>query len=361
MGPRVPIRWTTLREACTMFVRDSTFIKSQIQALRQVILEKPSWKAYCEEGALIMAALIHDKMYNPYSNPPVTCAQEAVGARKERLKAPSTVCSSKEILPLLAKAGASSKKSKGKKVVDGEGSSLDCYTAKYMKALYTLPNGLSIEEGHLWNKRMETFHAGHPVFSAEEGRKHPTIDPLDAFALSTLYMIKTHHLKRCKRSLEVAQISLKEKEEELNSAKEALFGEKLKCKQIQEEKQAAELNHAKKYITLEAEMLKVKSHHSSLAKDMEDSRSARLEAIKRAEVAEARSYKAENRLICGQVHRRLPSVGRYVQPIKKEWPEEYFEGISVSSPIENVEAPGEQMAAPCEVVEGEVVDDEVIV
>ncbi|GAA0166851.1 hypothetical protein LIER_21915 [Lithospermum erythrorhizon] len=58
MGPRVPIWWTTLREACTLFVRDSAFIKSNIQGLCQVTPEKPSWKAYCEEGALIMAAAV---------------------------------------------------------------------------------------------------------------------------------------------------------------------------------------------------------------------------------------------------------------------------------------------------------------
>ncbi|GAA0187474.1 hypothetical protein LIER_34762 [Lithospermum erythrorhizon] len=43
-----------------------------------------------------------------------------------------------------------------------------------MKAPYTLPNGLSIKEGHLWNKRMEAFHGVHPLLSAEEGRKHPS-------------------------------------------------------------------------------------------------------------------------------------------------------------------------------------------
>ncbi|GAA0170035.1 hypothetical protein LIER_24385 [Lithospermum erythrorhizon] len=312
-----PIRWTTLREACTLFVRDSAFIKSQIQELRQAIPEKPSWKAYCEEGALIMRSTVNPSkvevaamkgkhllrfssqllMNKPLilgaapipivsskrsstsepsvaaskkakiealnavtvssSNPQplqtvvislddelTTSTHEAAGARKEKSKVPSTVRSSKEILPLLVKAGASSKKSKGKIVVAGEGSLLDCYTAR----------GPSVEQAH------GSFSCCSSLLSAGEGRKHPTSDLMDAFALCALYMIKalnasyacTRHellkdasFEKTQEELENAQVSLKEREEELNSAKEALSAEELKCKQHQEETQTMELDHAK--------------------------------------------------------------------------------------------------------------------
>ncbi|GAA0145628.1 hypothetical protein LIER_05781 [Lithospermum erythrorhizon] len=75
MGPRVPIQWTARKEVGSLFVRDTTFIKSQVHAFRQAILEKPTWTAYCEESALIMAGLIHDKMYDPCRNPLVTWAK----------------------------------------------------------------------------------------------------------------------------------------------------------------------------------------------------------------------------------------------------------------------------------------------
>ncbi|GAA0164604.1 hypothetical protein LIER_20198 [Lithospermum erythrorhizon] len=72
MGLRVPIRWTSLKELGSLYVRDSAFLKSQVQMLRKTIPVKPSWKAYWEESALIMAGLIYDKIYNPYNNSPVT-------------------------------------------------------------------------------------------------------------------------------------------------------------------------------------------------------------------------------------------------------------------------------------------------
>ncbi|GAA0160134.1 hypothetical protein LIER_16757 [Lithospermum erythrorhizon] len=159
-------------------------------------------------------------------------------------------------------------------VASGEGSSLDYYTARYMKAPYSLPNGLPIEEGHLWNKCMEAFLVVHSFLSVEEGRKHPSSDPLGPFALSSIYMIQ-------------------EREEELNSVKEALSAEELKAKTLQEEKETMGLEHAKRYNTLEAEMQKQKSNHSSLAKDLENSHAARVEATKRAEDAEARALKVE--------------------------------------------------------------------
>ncbi|GAA0152063.1 hypothetical protein LIER_10637 [Lithospermum erythrorhizon] len=158
-----------------------------------------------------------------------------------------------------------------------------------MKARYTLPNGLSIEEDHTWNKRMEAFHMVHPLLSVEEGGKHNSSNPMDAFAFSALYMIKDLNAN-------YAYTRREEREEELNSAKKALSAEELKCNQLQEEKHAMELEHANRYNTLEAEMMKLKRDHSSLAKDVEDSRSASLEVTRRAEDAEARALKAEKRL-----------------------------------------------------------------
>ncbi|GAA0163771.1 hypothetical protein LIER_19559 [Lithospermum erythrorhizon] len=262
MGARVPIRWTVLKEVGSLYVRDSAFIKIQVQVLREAILVKPSWKAYCEESALIMAGLLHDKMYNPRSNPSVWEAvhnaadptkvevvamkgrrllrfssqlvvrkpcppgsepipvfpakrasdSETSGSVSKRAKlealakvnapnltpstSPTEVISLDDELTFLHKGRLSleersAKKGKGKSVsTQGEGSSLDCYSARYMKAPYSFPNGLSIEEEHLWTNCMEAFHAVHPLLSAEEEQKNPSSDPMDAFALSALYMIK---------------------------------------------------------------------------------------------------------------------------------------------------------------------------
>ncbi|GAA0187315.1 hypothetical protein LIER_34603 [Lithospermum erythrorhizon] len=78
IGPRVPIRWTAKNKAGSLFVRDTTFIRSQVQAVKQAIPMKPTWRASYEESALIMAGLIHDKMYNPRSVPPLKWVWEAV-------------------------------------------------------------------------------------------------------------------------------------------------------------------------------------------------------------------------------------------------------------------------------------------
>ncbi|GAA0148861.1 hypothetical protein LIER_43025 [Lithospermum erythrorhizon] len=49
MGPSVPISWTIKDEAGSLSIRDTTFIQSQIQALRKAIPVKPTWTTYCEE------------------------------------------------------------------------------------------------------------------------------------------------------------------------------------------------------------------------------------------------------------------------------------------------------------------------
>ncbi|GAA0147992.1 hypothetical protein LIER_07552 [Lithospermum erythrorhizon] len=97
----------------------------------------------------------------------------------------------KAIIPLLTKFGTSAKKGKGKSVsAQGEGSSLDCYPTRYMKPPYSLPNGLPIEEGIFGITALRPFTWFIPSFPMDEGRKHPSSDPLDAFALSAFYMIK---------------------------------------------------------------------------------------------------------------------------------------------------------------------------
>ncbi|GAA0178684.1 hypothetical protein LIER_42182 [Lithospermum erythrorhizon] len=229
MSPRVPLHWTSSSEVGSLFVRDTAFIRSQIHALRLAFPQKPSWTAYCEESSLIMAGLIHDKMYNPHNNPPITwakwlprfssqvirkplvpgsdpiyvfpvkrsstsevsasasaskhaklealanvnapnltpttspaivisfddeltiSAQEEAEPKKKK-SAPSIVSirPPKAIILLLAKSRASAKKGKGKGMYEQcNESSLDCYTTRYMTEQYTLPNGLTIQEGHL--------------------------------------------------------------------------------------------------------------------------------------------------------------------------------------------------------------------
>ncbi|GAA0173569.1 hypothetical protein LIER_27157 [Lithospermum erythrorhizon] len=92
-------------------------------------------------------------------------AQEIVDPKKKKYVPPIvTVRPPKPILPLLEKSGTSIKNGKGKSVsLHNEGSSLDYYSACYMKAPHSLHNGLLIEEGHLWTNRIDAFHAVHPL------------------------------------------------------------------------------------------------------------------------------------------------------------------------------------------------------
>ncbi|GAA0163588.1 hypothetical protein LIER_39625 [Lithospermum erythrorhizon] len=230
MGPRVPINWTSHSEVGSLFVRDTAFLRTQVPALRQVIPVKPNWTAYCNKSSLIMTGEVWEAIQNasdptqvdvtsmkgkrlPHFNSQVirkplvlgsdpipvfpskrrSTSEETSGTRKEKLAFPPTsVHSSKAIIPILTKTRAGSKKSKGKNASSGEESSLDCYTECYMKAPYTLSNGLSIQEGYLWTNNMNAFHVVQPLISTEEGQKHPSSDPMDAFTLSSLYMIKEH-------------------------------------------------------------------------------------------------------------------------------------------------------------------------
>ncbi|GAA0153590.1 hypothetical protein LIER_37702 [Lithospermum erythrorhizon] len=217
-GRRVPIQWTSLKAVGSLYVRDSSFIKSQVQVLREAIPVKPSWKAYCEESALLMEGLIHDKMYN-----------------------------SRTILPLLAKSRTYSKKGKGKSVAMGEDSSLHSYIVRYMKDPYTLLMAYLLKKATY----MEAFHAVHPLLSIEEGRKHLSSDPMDVFALLSMPIYACRELmkevwyEKTHAKLEATQVSLKERDEELNSYKEALSAEEVKYQNLQEEK-----------LKLEAELVK---------------------------------------------------------------------------------------------------------
>ncbi|GAA0173012.1 hypothetical protein LIER_26717 [Lithospermum erythrorhizon] len=117
---------------------------------------------------------------------------------------------------------------------------------------------------------------------------------------------------------------------------------------LQEKKQAMEIEHAKRYSTLETEMQKVKSDHSSFVKDMENSRSAKVEANKRADETEDHALKTEERLkeVDNEVERRP----------------EYFETMSMDAPEVADETTARETPVE-EVVEGEVdaVDKEAIV
>ncbi|GAA0167608.1 hypothetical protein LIER_22497 [Lithospermum erythrorhizon] len=91
-----------------------------------------------------------------------------------------------------------------------------------------------------------------------EEKKNPPTDSMDAFALFSLYMVKALKVvftSACREAmnsisteqtqieLESTQLSLKEREEELNSGKDALAIEKQKCLKLCEEKQAVELEY----------------------------------------------------------------------------------------------------------------------
>ncbi|GAA0157073.1 hypothetical protein LIER_14416 [Lithospermum erythrorhizon] len=63
--------------------------------------------------------------------------------------------------------------------------------------------------------------------------------------------------EKAKEDLEAAQVSLKERDEELNSCKEALSAEEVKCRKLQEEKQVMELEHVKRCSALEVDLEKL--------------------------------------------------------------------------------------------------------
>ncbi|GAA0165418.1 hypothetical protein LIER_20825 [Lithospermum erythrorhizon] len=190
------------------------------------------------------------------------------------------------------------------------------------KAPCTIPNGLSVSEGHLFNKRMEAFHA---ALNAQ-------------YAATRREAMRDLSSEKREMELEAARVSLKERVEELNSAKSALSPDG-----------AGEVED-----------------QSSLTKDVEDSRSARLEAINRAEVAKARPFEAETRLsqFDEEVAQRVAEFKDSEEGdlfFNGDWPEEYFEGLSVVTPL--IEAPGETTEVADqggEIAEGEVAtaDDE---
>ncbi|GAA0178682.1 hypothetical protein LIER_42181 [Lithospermum erythrorhizon] len=198
---------------------------------------------------------------------------------------------------------------------------------------------------------MEAFHAIQALLSTEEGRKHPSSDPMDAFSLSTLYMIKALNAQytatrrevkeisseKKHEALESTQISLKERDEVLNSAKDALSAEQEKYQKLREEKQAMELELAKRYNTLEANLEKPRNDQASLAKDVEGSHSANVEPTKRSEVAEARALKL------------LDLFTR----LKEDWHEEYFEDLLVAN---STEAPAEVAEVATPAMEGDAAE-----
>ncbi|GAA0152370.1 hypothetical protein LIER_10870 [Lithospermum erythrorhizon] len=132
-------------------------------------------------------------------------------------------------------------------------------------------------------------------------------------------------------------------------------------------------------------MDKLKSDHSSLAKDMEDSRSARVEATKRDESVEARALKAEERLkqVESEVEKRVaaytktaefdiilgkesaatvinvvdkfqgecPQLLGLFNRFKGDWPE-YFEGMSMDVPGETIEVADESAEREVPIVRG---------
>ncbi|GAA0143878.1 hypothetical protein LIER_04458 [Lithospermum erythrorhizon] len=257
MGPSVPIRWTALNELDSLFVRDSTFIKSQVQVLRNAIPVKTSWKAYCEESAGYL------------------------GIRTE---------------------GSGSHQGGGGGY---EGSSTsEVFVIASMKAKIEALNAINAPSSSPNTGQIEIISLDDELTASTQ----EAYGALNAnYAYTRREVMKDVSAEKTQEKSEAVQVSPKEREEELNSAKEALSAEDLKSKNLQEEKQAMELKHAKRYNTLEAEMLKLKSDHSSLAKDVENSRAANVGATKRAEDAEARALKAEECLkqVVADVERRI--------------------------------------------------------
>ncbi|GAA0139094.1 hypothetical protein LIER_00710 [Lithospermum erythrorhizon] len=123
-----------------------------------------------------------------------------------------------------------------------------------------------------------------------------------------------------------------ERDEELNSCKEVLSAEEVKCQQLQEKKQATKLEHVNRCITLEADLEKLKRDQSTLAKDVEDSRSTTVAVTKRDEDAKTRAKNTEARLsqVDDEVARQVAEFKDSEEVISSWlWYAEYFEGLSV--------------------------------
>ncbi|GAA0169780.1 hypothetical protein LIER_24186 [Lithospermum erythrorhizon] len=225
--------------------------------------------------------------------------QKAVEPKKK--KSALTIASvhpPKAIIPLLTKSGASAKKGKGKGISEqGEESSLDCYTTGYMKAAYTLPNGLSIQE----------------VCCGLSGGDEKAIVRTDTDRFGNRPSF------------------LKGEEGRVDQRQRCVVREEKKCERLREEKQTAEVEQAKRCSALEAELDKLKRDHASLVKDVEDSRSAAVAEAKRAEEAEARASKAETLLNQVDAESECPQLLDVFARFKKDWFEEYFEGLLLSS------------------------------
>ncbi|GAA0167374.1 hypothetical protein LIER_22319 [Lithospermum erythrorhizon] len=128
-------------------------------------------------------------------------AQERDGVKKKKYVIPPVFGrSSKAIIPLLAKSRASSKKGKGKGVSSqGEESSLDCYTSSHMKAPYTLPK--------IYVSRRSI--SGTTAVNAQ-------------YAAARREEMKDISSEQMQAELESIQVTLKEREEEVSSTKDAL-------------------------------------------------------------------------------------------------------------------------------------------
>ncbi|GAA0154182.1 hypothetical protein LIER_37819 [Lithospermum erythrorhizon] len=199
-----------------------------------------------------------------------------------------------------------------------------------MKAPYILPNGLSIEDGHLWNNRMEAFHVGHPPL---------LVDMIKAFNASYAYtrqeLLKEMSFEKALKDLEAAQVSLKKRDEELTSCKEALSAEKWKCRKLQEQKQAMELEHPKR---------------GSLA-------GGRIQRQLRGNLFVS---KESSTTIFGFVTKFLsdfPQLAGMYNEFKKAWPAEYFEDLSVDSSLAETPAENTEVASEGDEVAADVGDD----
>ncbi|GAA0146459.1 hypothetical protein LIER_06406 [Lithospermum erythrorhizon] len=200
-------------------------------------------------------------------------AVEAAVVKKGKYMLPLFfTCSSQAIVPHLGKSIIATKKGNGQRTsAHGERTSPECYTARYMKAPYSLPNGLPIPDCNTWSNHMSVFQVVYPLLSPDEGKKHPPCDPMDAFILYSLYLIKALNVQFASARREAMNsFSSEQKQIELESA------------------QTGEVEYAKRCSALEAELEKLKNDQAFLAKDVEDSRSATLIEMKRDDVAEAR-------------------------------------------------------------------------
>ncbi|GAA0161585.1 hypothetical protein LIER_43572 [Lithospermum erythrorhizon] len=167
--------------------------------------------------------------------------------------------------------------------------------------------------------------------------------------------------EKMQAELEADQVSLKEREEELNNAKDELSEEQQRCQKLREEKQTMDLDYW--LLPRGLRMLKLAQHwRRPVSYGWMRRLPSELLNLKGDLFVGKESAAAVLGFVTkflGDCPQRLDMFNKF----KEDWPEEYFEGLSVDVPSSEVTGGTTGVKnADGEVAEGEIgaVDDEAI-